>query len=79
MSLAEMLAAPGGRTGRGPTKEAAFEILRSLAADDFAALRNNPPLLYHNDLTASVRRFYWSEEVGHALWLKLYFETVSRR
>jgi hypothetical protein len=31
-----------------------------------------PPLLYHNDLSASVKRFYWSEDVGYALWLRLY-------
>jgi hypothetical protein len=79
MNLAEMLAVPAGGTGHGPTKEAAFALLRSFASDDFAALRKNPPLLYHNDLTASVRRFYWSEEVGYALWLRLYFETVSRQ
>jgi hypothetical protein len=30
--------------------------------------------MYHNDQTASVPRFYWSEEFGYALWLRLYFE-----
>jgi hypothetical protein len=33
-----------------------------------------PPLLYHNDLTATVSRYYWSEDVGYALWLRLYDE-----
>jgi len=47
-------------------------ILRELARDDFALLRNNPPLFYHNDLTASVSRYYWSEDFGYALWLRLY-------
>jgi hypothetical protein len=28
-------------------------------------------LLYHNDLTATVPRYYWSEDVGYALWLRL--------
>ena len=42
--------------------------------DDFALLRESPPLLYHNDLTASVSRYYWSEDVGYALWLRLYHE-----
>jgi hypothetical protein len=46
-------------------------VLRELARDDFALLRTNPPLLYHNDLTASVSRYYWSEDAGYALWLRL--------
>ena len=45
-----------------------------LAMDDFSFVRHNPPLLYHNDLTASVRRYYWSEDAGYALWLRLYHE-----
>jgi hypothetical protein len=47
--------------------------LRTLARDGFASVRQSPPLLYHNDLTASTPRFYWSEELGLALWLRLYF------
>jgi hypothetical protein len=47
-------------------------VLREIARDDFALVRMNPPLLYHNDLTASVSRYYWSEDVGYALWLRLY-------
>jgi hypothetical protein len=47
-------------------------VLRELARGDFAVLRMHPPLLYHNDLTASVSRYYWSEDVGYALWLRLY-------
>lgn len=49
-------------------------VLRELARDDFALIRMNPPLLYHNDLTASVSRYYWSEDAGYALWLRLYNE-----
>jgi hypothetical protein len=49
-------------------------LLRTLAQGDFSAIRDNPPLLYHNDLTASVRRFYWSEDFGYALWLRLFWE-----
>ena len=55
------------------------ELLRSIADDDFALLRRTPPLLYHNDLSASVRRFYWSEDFGYALWLRLYFATERER
>ena len=47
--------------------------LQTTAADDFSLVRRTPPLLYHNDLTASVSRFYWSQEFGYALWLRLYF------
>ena len=46
-------------------------LLGELASDDFARLRQNPPFLYHNDLTATVTRYYWSEDVGYALWLRL--------
>ena len=38
-------------------------------------VRRAPPLLYHNDLTASVSRYYWSEDFGYALWLRLYLAT----
>jgi hypothetical protein len=47
-------------------------LLRELSRDDFASIRTNPPLLYHNDLTATVARYYWSEDAGYALWLRLY-------
>ncbi|HVR96191.1 MAG TPA: hypothetical protein VMW27_06235 [Thermoanaerobaculia bacterium] len=49
-------------------------VLRQLAKDDFTLLRKSPPLLYHNDLSATVSRYYWSEDVGYALWLRLYYE-----
>jgi hypothetical protein len=55
------------------------DLLRKLAANEFSLLASAPPLLYHNDLTASVRRFYWSEELGYALWLRLYFENERAR
>jgi len=52
------------------------DLLLKLSQDDFGLIRRNPPLLYHNDFTASVRRFYWSWDFGYALWLRLYFESV---
>jgi hypothetical protein len=61
-------AAPSANTAEART------VLRQLAENDFALLRESPPLLYHNDLTASVSRYYWSEDVGYALWLRLYHE-----
>lgn len=60
----------------GSRRDPAFirQVLDELARDDFALVRTNPPLLYHNDLTATVPRYYWSEDVGYALWLRLYDE-----
>ncbi|BCG96663.1 hypothetical protein [Mesorhizobium sp. 131-2-1] len=55
----------------------AAELLDKIAANDFSLLMSTPPLFYHNDLTASVRRFYWSQELGYALWLRLDFENRS--
>ena len=58
----------------GPPLSDAAEIrsvLGHLSQDDFALVRTNPPLLYHNDLSATVSRFYWSEDAGYALWLRL--------
>lgn len=54
------------------TREAILNLLVRIGSDDFAQLRRSPPLLYHNDLSATVRRFYWSEDFGYALWLRLY-------
>ena len=57
----------------------AEDLLGRLAADGFSRARSTPPLLYHNDFTAQVRRFYWSEDVGYALWLRLYFAAGVKR
>ncbi|MEO8379464.1 MAG: hypothetical protein ABI779_07350 [Acidobacteriota bacterium] len=54
-------------------------LLRELARDDFALIRMSPPLLYHNDLTATVSRYYWSEDAGYALWLRLYAQYEQSR
>jgi hypothetical protein len=53
-------------------QQAVTNLLVRLGSDDFALFRRSPPLLYHNDLSASVKRFYWSEDFGYALWLRLY-------
>lgn len=74
VSLVRLLArarTPGGSPANATEIQA---VLRQLAKDDFALLRQNPPLLYHNDLTATVPRYYWSEDAGYALWLRLYYE-----
>jgi hypothetical protein len=69
----------GRRPPRGGARPDAAEIktlLRQLAGDDFALVRRSPPLLYHNDLSATVPRFYWSEDAGYALWLRLAAENA---
>jgi hypothetical protein len=54
-------------------------LLSKLAEDDFASLTRDPPLIYHNDLSASVSRYYWSQSLGYALWLRLYYENERAR
>jgi hypothetical protein len=66
--LVATLDAPPGSSD----KEAIRTLLTKIGRDDFAELRRTPPLLYHNDLTASVSRYYWSPDFGYALWLRLY-------
>jgi hypothetical protein len=53
-------------------QQAIHTLLARLGKDNFAQLRRSPPMLYHNDLSATVKRFYWSEDFGYALWLRLY-------
>lgn len=53
-------------------RRAIRDLLARIGGNDFALLRVAPPLLYHNDLSATVSRFYWSEDAGYALWLRLY-------
>ena len=53
------------------------ELLEKISADDFLYLRRSPPLLYHNDLSATVPRYYWSDEFGYALWLRLYHKSFG--
>src|SRR5205823_377496 len=53
-------------------QQAIRNLLVRIGSDDFAQIRRTPPLVYHNDLSASVKRFYWSEDFGYALWLRLY-------
>lgn len=54
------------------------EMLEFLGKNNFTAIRTNPPLLYHNDLTARCSRYYWSEDFGYALWLRLYQELAAQ-
>ena len=77
--LQRLLGAGGGASGPAPSSDEVRDLLRRLSQDDFSSLRQIPPLLYHNDFTATVSRFYWSEDFGYALWLRLYFENATRR
>jgi hypothetical protein len=52
--------------------------LMSLAADDFRVLRDRPPLLYSGDSTTRYAAFYWSEDFGYALWLRVLFAAARR-
>jgi len=61
-----------------PSFEETSHLLNTLAGGDFASLRTNPPLIFNSDLK-SLPRFYWSEDFGYALWLRLYFESTRDR
>jgi hypothetical protein len=78
MAAGDQLERMLGIGGPPPTEAETHNLLVKLAEDNFSALRNTPPLLYHNDLTAAVTRYYWSEDLGFALWLRLYFENMQR-
>lgn len=79
VEAAQVLQRMDGGEDRHPDHARTAELLRKLADNDFSLLARTPPLVYHNDLTASVHRFYWSEELGYALWLRLYFENERAR
>jgi len=66
--LVETVASPQDANVR----QAIRNLLARIGSDDFAQLRRSPPQLYHNDLSATLKRFYWSEDFGYALWLRLY-------
>jgi hypothetical protein len=72
VSVARLLIGEKIAGGSPPDATLMREVLRELAREDFTVIRMRPPLLYHNDLTATVSRYYWSEDVGYALWLRLY-------
>jgi hypothetical protein len=78
LSVARLLRRARGAAGPADAAEIR-RVLRDLAQDDFAPVRQNPPLLYHNDLTATVPRYYWSEDAGYALWLRLAHELSRPR
>ncbi|HEV7518193.1 MAG TPA: hypothetical protein VGR07_17990, partial [Thermoanaerobaculia bacterium] len=79
VSLVRLLGRARSPAGPPPAAAELQAVLCQLAKEDFALLRKNPPLLYHNDLTATTPRYYWSEDVGYALWLRLAYEHAHLR
>ncbi|MFN3477169.1 MAG: hypothetical protein ACK4Z6_06405 [Candidatus Methylomirabilales bacterium] len=61
-----------------PSLETVLQALKPLAEGAFMGLERTPPLLFHNDFSASNPRFYWSVDVGYALWLRVYIEVARR-
>jgi len=59
-----------------PEENVVKQILAELAAGDFALIEHNPPLLYHNDMSSN-QNYYWSKDVGLALWLRVYWDYIS--
>jgi hypothetical protein len=62
--------------GQPAAKAEVSDWLDMVSRDNFALVHRSPPLLYHNDLTATVSRYYWSEDFAYALWLRLYFASA---
>ena len=79
MAAGRQLDRLSGAEGEAAGSAAAIELLKSLAKDGFSRVRTSPPLLYHNDFSARTARFYWSEDFGYALWLRLYMECARRQ
>ncbi|MBL6938501.1 MAG: hypothetical protein ISR49_11785 [Alphaproteobacteria bacterium] len=75
MTLARLLQATGSTANLSETDA----LLYKLAQGNFLAIRRSPPLIYQNDATGSAPGFYWSQEFGYALWLRLYFESIRGR
>jgi len=64
--------------GPRPSPEPFLRALRGVAQGGFVMVSRTPPLLYHNDLSATPAHYHWSEDVGYALWLRLYVEAARR-
>lgn len=59
-----------------PEKNVVEQTLTELASGNFAFIEHNPPILYHNDMSANPD-YYWSKIVGLALWLRVYWDYIS--
>lgn len=74
----QLLARFSGAPYQRPSTAETQALLRALAPGGAPDIERNPPLLYHNDLTAKVRRYYWSADFGFAMWLRLFSEGRPR-
>ncbi len=74
--LRSLLLDEGPGAAARSSSEPYLRALRDGAAHGFAHLEKSPPLLYHNDLSATPPHYHWSEDFGYALWLRLYVETA---
>jgi hypothetical protein len=75
-AVARLLVQTGAAPPDATTGQAIRSLLEQLGENGFGVLRAVPPLVFQNDPTASVKRFYWSRDAGYALWLRLY-ETAT--
>jgi hypothetical protein len=78
MTQARLLKSLLVNEGPAPSPDPYLRALRETAEGGFAKASATPPLLYHNNLSASPPHYHWSEDVGYALWLRLYVETARR-
>ncbi len=76
---AARLLVQAGATPGATTRQTIAGFLPQIAASNFALLREAPPLIFNNDMTANVKRFYWSQDFGYALWLRLYEKVMVAR
>ena len=76
--LRDLLLAAKPEPGERARSERYLAALREGAAGEFAQVKEEPPLLYHNDLSATPPHYHWSADVGYALWLRLYVEAGGR-
>jgi hypothetical protein len=76
--LRDLLLAGRAESGERARLERYLVALREGAAGEFAGVREEPPLLYHNDLGAVPPHYHWSADVGYALWVRLYVEAGRR-
>ena len=62
----------------GVPRAAVLHTIARMATGDFAGVERTPPLVYHNDLTATPPHFHWSTDIGYALWLRSYADAMHR-
>jgi hypothetical protein len=72
--LVESMASPPDMNAQQEIRD----LLAHIGREDFARLRRSPPQLYHQAIlgdSENGERFYWSDDAGYAVWLRLYEAT----